>query len=300
MRTVADRALDRPRLANEYRESLTILQREVIRLSALTETLLVLARADEGQLALQKEPIDVADFLGDVAARWQATVEARGLVLELDLPDEGVVSADQMLLARLLDNLVDNACRYTPSGGAISLAARSDTRRVAPERLQSRPGNPPRPARPYLRAIQTRRPLSGTRDGRRRARTGDVPDHCGVAWGEGAPRRAGGRGDPLHGRPSLTRSFVTAVQGGVQVRGRSCLPVAPCGDIVDLRQAVSGWSTARRTAGESLRRWGKARSNTWKAAGASVGAWHPRLHFSPERVAVRHPLPPLQPGSTDE
>ena len=127
MRTVADRALDRPRLANEYQESLTILQREVIRLSALTETLLVLARADEGQLALQKEPIDVADFLGDVAARWQATVEARGLVLELDLPDEGVVSADQMLLARLLDNLVDNACRYTPSGGAISLAARSDT-----------------------------------------------------------------------------------------------------------------------------------------------------------------------------
>jgi len=126
MRTATDRALARPRLANEYQESLLILQREVVRLSRISETLLVLARADEGQLALQKEAVDVADFLGDVAARWQATVETRGLVLELDLPEDGVVRADQLLLARLFDNLVDNACRYTSPGGAISLAARAD------------------------------------------------------------------------------------------------------------------------------------------------------------------------------
>ena len=69
--------------------------------------------------------LDVADFLGDLADRWQAMVETRGLTLELDLPDEGVIQGDPMLLARLFDNLLDNACRYTQPGGRIWLAARA-------------------------------------------------------------------------------------------------------------------------------------------------------------------------------
>ncbi len=126
MRTVADRALDRPRRAAEYHESLTILQREVIRLSELANALLILARADEGHLAIQAEAVDVADLLADVAARWQAVVETRNVNLEMELPDQGVVQGDPMLLARLLDNLMDNACRYTPARGSIWLAAEPD------------------------------------------------------------------------------------------------------------------------------------------------------------------------------
>jgi signal transduction histidine kinase len=123
MRTVADRALNRPRSAGEYRESLTTLQREVIRLSGVAETLLMLARADEGQLIAQTELLDVADVLADLAARWQAVIENSGLKLELDLPDEGIVQGDPVLFARLFDNLLDNACRYTQPGGSIVLAA---------------------------------------------------------------------------------------------------------------------------------------------------------------------------------
>ena len=125
MRTVADRALNRPRRAHEYRESLTTLQREVIHLSELADNLLMLARADEGQLAPQMSRLDVADFLGDLADRWQAMVETRGLTLELDLPDEGVIQGDPLLLARLFDNLLDNACRYAQPDGRIWLAART-------------------------------------------------------------------------------------------------------------------------------------------------------------------------------
>jgi signal transduction histidine kinase len=126
MRAVADRALDRPRVADEYRESLTTLQREVIRLSELADTLLILARADDGNLVLQKGSIDVADFLSDTAARWQAMAETHDIALELELPEDGAVAADQVLLMRLFDNLLDNACRYTPPGGSISLAAQLD------------------------------------------------------------------------------------------------------------------------------------------------------------------------------
>lgn len=126
MRTVADRALDRPRRAAEYRESLTTLQREVVRLSEMANTLLILARADEGHLAVQADVLDVADFLADVAARWQAIVETHDVTLELELPEQGVIQGDPLLLARLFDNLMDNACRYTPTHGSIWLAADAD------------------------------------------------------------------------------------------------------------------------------------------------------------------------------
>jgi len=123
MRTVADRALARPRDAEEYRDSLTTLQREVGRLSELSDALLMLARADHGQLVVQRAQIDVADFLADLAARWQAMAESRDLTIDLELPDDGIIEADLVLLGRLFDNLLDNACRYAPSGGVITLAA---------------------------------------------------------------------------------------------------------------------------------------------------------------------------------
>jgi len=123
MRTVADHTLARPRDAAEYRDSLTTLQREVVRLSELSDALLLLARADHGQLVAQRSSLDVADFLADLAARWQAMAESLGLSIELELPDDGIVDADPVLLGRLLDNLLDNACRYSRSGGIVTLSA---------------------------------------------------------------------------------------------------------------------------------------------------------------------------------
>ena len=98
-------------------------QLELIRLSDVAETLLMLARADDGQLIPQPGSLDVADFLADLAARWQGVIENRGLTLDLELPDEGTVQGDPLLFARLFDNLLDNACRYTQPGGSIVLAA---------------------------------------------------------------------------------------------------------------------------------------------------------------------------------
>lgn len=126
LRTVADRALARPRNTEEYRDCLTTLQREVVRLSKLSDALLLLARADHGELVAQRGSIDVADFLSELADRWQAMAEGHGLSLELELPDEGSLDADPVLLGRLFDNLLDNACRYSPAGGTIALVGAPD------------------------------------------------------------------------------------------------------------------------------------------------------------------------------
>lgn len=128
MRTVADRALARPRAGPDYRESLTTLQREVVRLSELSDALLLLARADHGQLVPHRSSIDVADFLSELADRWQAMAEGKDLSIELELPEEGALDADPMLIGRLFDNLLDNACRYSRPGGTIVLGAARDAR----------------------------------------------------------------------------------------------------------------------------------------------------------------------------
>ncbi len=124
MRTVADRALDRPREAAEYRDSLSTLQHEVVRMSELADALLLLSRADHGEVVVHRTELDVADFLAEVADRWQAVAESRDLTIDLELPDDGVIDADPLLIARLFDNLLDNACRYTPAGGSLGLAGK--------------------------------------------------------------------------------------------------------------------------------------------------------------------------------
>ena len=52
--------------------------------------------------------------------------EKKGQSIELQLPDDGVVSGDSVLLGRLFDNLLDNACRHTPPGGTVTLAGVCD------------------------------------------------------------------------------------------------------------------------------------------------------------------------------
>ena len=94
------------------------------RLSRLAEDLLVLARADQGQLPLRLEPLDVQDVLEQAAARHRAPADAAGRALDVavDVAGGAVVLADPDRVAQALDNLVVNALRY--GAGTIGLRAR--------------------------------------------------------------------------------------------------------------------------------------------------------------------------------
>jgi signal transduction histidine kinase len=106
------------------RPTVDTLLAEVERLSRTADQLLVLARADAGVLVAVLEPVDVVEFLEETAARWRLALTERDLRLRITFPPEGMVTADVSLLRRLVDNLVQNAVRHTPSGGTISLVAR--------------------------------------------------------------------------------------------------------------------------------------------------------------------------------
>jgi len=114
-------ALKRSRSQDEYKRVLESLHQEVEHLSRLSDQLLILARADAGALLPAKEPIDVADFLHETAARWEDVAKKHGSRIEVIAPSHGRMGADPALLRRVIDNLIDNALRHTATGTPVTL-----------------------------------------------------------------------------------------------------------------------------------------------------------------------------------
>jgi two-component system OmpR family sensor kinase len=122
-------SLNRPRSTAEYRSVQEFLLGEVHHMTAMVERLLLLARADAGQLAARREAVDVADFLHETAARWYTVAETQGVNLEVDAPSSGVLQADPDLTRRILENLTDNALRHAPPGSRVRVSARLERHR---------------------------------------------------------------------------------------------------------------------------------------------------------------------------
>jgi heavy metal sensor kinase len=120
IRGEADVALSQERTPAEYRESLGIILDEARRLSRLVDDLLNLARADAGHVQLQTHDFYLNELLGDCCRSVQGLANARGLKLECLPGNDLQFNGDEQLLRRLVINLLDNALRYTPSGGKVT------------------------------------------------------------------------------------------------------------------------------------------------------------------------------------
>jgi len=131
MRGEIDVTLNRPRSAAEYRHVLEGLGGDVDRLTRLAEDLLTLARADAGRLSLQRETLDAAQLARAVAEQMRPLAESKNISLNVLADKALAVWADEDKLLRVLLNLVDNALKFTPANGRVTLAASRDGERVA-------------------------------------------------------------------------------------------------------------------------------------------------------------------------
>jgi heavy metal sensor kinase len=117
-------ALRQPRSADALRSTLQAALEEVLSMSRTLDQLLLLARADAGQLDIADDLFDLPDLLEETVARWRAVAVEHSIELRTAIPANGELRGDRDLIRRLLDNLLSNAIRYTPEGGQVELSAK--------------------------------------------------------------------------------------------------------------------------------------------------------------------------------
>jgi two-component system phosphate regulon sensor histidine kinase PhoR len=108
-----------------------IIREHARRLARLTDDLLKLSRIEAGRLDLESRPVSVAGLVNGCVETARLKAESRGLTIAVELP-EGLppVRGDAVQLDEVLQNLIDNALQYTPSGGRIDVTAYSNGHEV--------------------------------------------------------------------------------------------------------------------------------------------------------------------------
>lgn len=112
-------------LSDRCQKTLETCASEISRMSQLVERLLFLSNADAEKIALELRPVCLSRTVEEMAEEARILAEAKGLHVEVVSGSDAVVHADDMRLKQLLLNLIDNAVKYTPPGGQITLAARA-------------------------------------------------------------------------------------------------------------------------------------------------------------------------------
>jgi len=99
------------------------MKRHVDNMTRLVDDLLDVSRINQGKITLQRSPVNLRAVLDEAADDIRPLATARGLALEVSLPRDSVwVEADPTRLSQIVANLVNNAVKYTPAGGRITLA----------------------------------------------------------------------------------------------------------------------------------------------------------------------------------
>ena len=126
LRTELELALRRERSPEELKAALRSAAEETDRLSELAEDLLVLARAQDGQLPVRKEELAAADLLGSIGERYRGRAAVAGRQLTVEVDDELRFSADRLRLEQALGNLVENALRHGRGAIAVAIEQRNE------------------------------------------------------------------------------------------------------------------------------------------------------------------------------
>jgi signal transduction histidine kinase len=107
----------------ETRRMAAIIHEEAERLNARLNDLLYLAELESGQVVLHEDQVDIAEMLANTAARLAPDVARRNIVLSVEPGERAPVWTDAQKLERAIENLLDNARKFTPDEGRIAVRA---------------------------------------------------------------------------------------------------------------------------------------------------------------------------------
>ncbi|HXH37860.1 MAG TPA: HAMP domain-containing sensor histidine kinase, partial [Thermoanaerobaculia bacterium] len=115
---------DRP--ADDYRESIEVMQRAARKLTQIVQNLFLLARGDAGSYPMSMSRFYLGEVVADCIRGMRSVAQARDIELSCTGAEDIVIVADEELIHRLVLNLVENAVKYTPVGGRVQAEVGSD------------------------------------------------------------------------------------------------------------------------------------------------------------------------------
>jgi heavy metal sensor kinase len=121
IQSVGEVALQENLDAEAYRDRIGSMLEEATRLTRLVESLLLLTRADSGRLLLNRKEQNVTAIVEKAVDDMRVMAEEKGQGLTADLIGDVQAKIDEDTLRRALVNILDNAIKYTPQGGAIAV-----------------------------------------------------------------------------------------------------------------------------------------------------------------------------------
>ncbi len=121
-----DDILKRDDLDKELKEELMIIQKKNDMMAKMVSELLALSRADQGRLEIKKEKIDLSDLTLMILDSFKEMIKDDDIDLLADIDPEIYIEADEVLIMRLYNNLLENARKFTKSKISVALKSSDD------------------------------------------------------------------------------------------------------------------------------------------------------------------------------
>jgi signal transduction histidine kinase len=143
LRGTAEMALAAPPDVDRYREALADCVEETDHVLVMLDTLMDISEAESGAMPLQREPVALAGVVTRAIDLYRDVAEARGVLLTTELTSDLVVPGDRVRLEQVAANLLDNAVKYTPRGGHVTVTLNRDRQWARLEVRDTGHGIPP-------------------------------------------------------------------------------------------------------------------------------------------------------------
>lgn len=107
------------------RRSIDVVVAQVQRLSLMTETLLDVSRIEQGQLTIEREPFDLGALVRHTVDEFQPMLDRHTITCAVPI-EPLIVAGDTLRLGQVLENLIQNALKYSPDGGQVQVQVRRE------------------------------------------------------------------------------------------------------------------------------------------------------------------------------
>jgi heavy metal sensor kinase len=121
IRGIAEVTLTTGKSLSEYERMAASTVEECDRLLDMINTMLMISKTEAGVDGLIREEIDLAGLVRKACELFEPTAEDKGVALRCDVPSESHLTGEIRMIQRMISNLLDNAIKYTPSGGSVNV-----------------------------------------------------------------------------------------------------------------------------------------------------------------------------------